>query len=63
MASTFGAAGSLMAFLVWIYFSALVLVFGAEVAKVTAYRAGRRIRPAAHAEVVPGTTTPVSGSA
>src|SRR5579871_4854379 len=26
--TAFGAAGSLMAFLVWIYFSALVLVFG-----------------------------------
>jgi membrane protein len=63
VASAFGAAGSLMAFLVWIYFSALVLVFGAEVAKVTAARAGRRIPPAAHAEVVPGATTPVSGSA
>ena len=61
--SAFGAAGSLMAFLVWIYFSALVLVFGAEVAKVTAARAGRRSPPAAHAEVIPGTTTPVSGSA
>jgi membrane protein len=63
VASAFGAAGSLMALLVWIYFSALVLVFGAEVAKVTATRAGRRIPPAAHAEVVPGATTPVSGGA
>jgi len=61
--SAFGAAGSLMALLVWLYFSALVLVFGAEVAKVTAARAGRRIAPAAHAEVIPGATTPVSGSA
>lgn len=60
VASAFGAAGSLMAFLVWIYFSALVVVFGAEVAKVTAARAGRRIPPAAHAEVVPGAATPVS---
>ncbi len=60
--SAFGAAGSLMAFLVWIYFSALVLVFGAEVAKVVAARSGRRIPPASHAEVIPGTKTPVSGS-
>lgn len=52
--SAFGAAGSLVALLVWIYFSALVLVFGAEVAKVTAARAGRRIPPAANAEPVPG---------
>lgn len=41
--SAFGAAGSLMALLVWLYFSALVLVFGAEVAKVTACAAGRGI--------------------
>lgn len=60
VATAFGAAGSLMAFLVWLYYSALVLVFGAEVAKVTAARAGRRIPPAAHAEVIPGAATPVS---
>ncbi|MCE9566811.1 MAG: YihY/virulence factor BrkB family protein [Planctomycetes bacterium] len=50
--SGFGAASSLMAFLVWIYFSALVLVFGAEVTKVTARRAGRTIIPTESAEVV-----------
>jgi membrane protein len=61
VATAFGAAGSLMAFLVWLYYSALALVFGAEVAKVTAARAGRRIPPAAHAEAVPGAATPVSG--
>jgi membrane protein len=52
--SGFGAAGSLMAFLVWIYFSALVLIFGAEVTKVTARRAGRTIVPTASAEVIRG---------
>jgi membrane protein len=57
--TAFGAAGSLMALLVWIYYSVLVLVFGAEVAKVTAARAGRRIRPASYAEVIPGAATPV----
>ncbi|OWK42120.1 YihY/virulence factor BrkB family protein [Fimbriiglobus ruber] len=48
----FGAAASLMAFLVWIYFSALVLVFGAEVTKVTARLAGRAILPTAGAEAI-----------
>jgi membrane protein len=61
VASAFGAAGSLMGFLVWIYYSALALIFGAEVAKVTAERAGRRISPAEHAEVIPGASTPVTG--
>jgi membrane protein len=50
--SGFGAAGSLMALLVWIYFSAMVLVFGAEVTKVTARRAGRAIVPTDNAEVI-----------
>ncbi|MBP3959855.1 YihY/virulence factor BrkB family protein [Gemmata sp. G18] len=50
--SGFGAAGSLMAFLVWIYFSAMVLVFGAEVTKVTARRAGRAVVPTDNAEVI-----------
>jgi len=50
--SGFGAASSLMAFLMWIYFSALVLVFGAEVTKVTAQRAGRKVMPTESAEVV-----------
>ena len=50
--SGFGAAGSLMAFLVWLYFSAMVLIFGAEVTKVTARRAGRAIVPTDTAEAV-----------
>ena len=52
--SGFGAASSLMAFLMWIYFSALVLIFGAEVTKVTARRAGRPIIPTENAEVIRG---------
>jgi membrane protein len=52
--SGFGAAASLMAFLMWIYFSALVLIFGAEVTKVTAKRAGRKIKPTESAEAITG---------
>ncbi|QDU19522.1 YihY/virulence factor BrkB family protein [Urbifossiella limnaea] len=52
--SAFGAAGSLMAFLVWLYYSALVFVFGAEVTKVTARRGGRAILPTRNAEAVKG---------
>lgn len=50
--SGFGAAASLMAFLMWIYFSALVLIFGAEVTKVTAKRVGRKIKPTESAEAI-----------
>lgn len=46
----FGAAGSLVAFLVWTYYSGLILFFGAELTKVAAEHAGRKIRPSANAE-------------
>ena len=57
--SSFGAAGSVVAFLVWIYYSTQILLFGAEVTKVIAERAGRRIAPAKGAEAIPGADTPV----
>lgn len=43
--SAYGAAGSLVALLVWIYYTALVLFFGAEFTQVWARRSGRRIEP------------------
>jgi membrane protein len=44
--STFGAAGSLLVFLVWVYYSAQILFFGAEFTQVYARRYGSRILPA-----------------
>lgn len=44
--STFGAAGSLLVFLVWVYYSAQILFFGAELTQVYARKYGSRIRPA-----------------
>ncbi len=44
--STFGAAGSLLVFLVWVYYSAQILFFGAEFTQVYARRYGSRIMPA-----------------
>jgi membrane protein len=43
--STFGAAGSLLVFLVWVYYSAQILFFGAEFTQVYAGRYGSRIKP------------------
>src|SRR3954469_13576041 len=43
--STFGAAGSLLGFLVWVYYSAQILFFGAEFTQVYARRYGSRIVP------------------
>lgn len=47
--STFGAAGSFVVLLIWIYYSALISFFGAEFTQVYARSYGTRIRPEAHA--------------
>lgn len=57
--SAFGAAGSVVALLAWIYYSTQILLFGAEVTKVVAEKAGRRIAPSHGAEAVPGAATPI----
>jgi membrane protein len=46
----FGAAGSLVVFVVWVYYSGLIVFFGAELTQVTARRAGREIKPTENAE-------------
>ncbi|MDJ0694610.1 YihY/virulence factor BrkB family protein [Mastigocoleus sp. MO_188.B34] len=43
--STYGAAGSLVVMLLWIYYSAQILLFGAEFTQVYANRYGSRIIP------------------
>jgi membrane protein len=47
--SPFGAAGSLVALIVWVYYSAQILFFGAEFTQVFATRYGSRIMPSEHA--------------
>ncbi len=49
--SAYGAAGSLVIVLVWVYYSAQILLFGAEFTQVYANRHGERIVPAADAVV------------
>jgi membrane protein len=44
VASTYGAAGSLVVVLVWIYYSAQIFFFGAEFTKVYANKYGSRLR-------------------
>ena len=48
----FGAAGSLVIVLVWVYYSAQILLYGAEFTQVYANRMGQRIQPSAEANVV-----------
>nr|WP_239005419.1 YihY/virulence factor BrkB family protein [Gloeothece citriformis] len=47
--STYGAAGSLVVILVWVYYSAQILFFGAEFTQVYAKRYGSKIVPDKHA--------------
>src|SRR6185503_3547246 len=50
MASSYGVAGSFVVLLVWVYYSAQVLFFGAELTQVYANRFGSRIVPDEGAE-------------
>ena len=43
--SVYGAAGSVILILVWIYYSAIILYFGAEFTKVYAHTHGKKIVP------------------
>lgn len=43
--SAYGAAGSLAVVLIWVYYSSMIVLFGAEFARVWAERYGRGVRP------------------
>lgn len=47
--STYGAAGSILILLLWVYYSAQIFLFGAEFTQVYARRFGSRIVPATEA--------------
>jgi membrane protein len=47
--SAYGAAGSLVVVLVWVYYASLVVFLGAELTQVLARRRGKRVEPEAHA--------------
>src|SRR5690606_15132977 len=49
VASAFGAAGSVIIILLWVYYSAIILYFGAEFTKVYARLHGKKITPNAYA--------------
>jgi membrane protein len=48
IASAYGAAGSVILILVWVYYSAIILYFGAEFTKVFASTHGQKIIPNAY---------------
>jgi membrane protein len=43
--SAYGAASSLVALLLWVFYSAQILLFGAEFTKIYANRYGSRVEP------------------
>lgn len=45
LGTTFGAAGSVVLLLVWVYYSSLILYFGAELTKAYAVKFGSEIHP------------------
>lgn len=50
--STFGAAGSLVLLLMWVYYSSLILFFGAALTKARLLAAGKTITPAPTAVLI-----------
>jgi membrane protein len=48
VASIYGATGSIIVILVWVYYSAAILYFGAEFTKVYACTHGQKIIPNAY---------------
>ena len=52
--SAYGAAGSLVIVLLWVYYSAQILFFGAEFTQVYANRFGKKLEPSANAMWAPG---------
>ncbi len=52
VATPFGAAGSLVVFVVWIYYSSLILFFGVELTQVTVKHLRHRIVPTPNADLV-----------
>jgi membrane protein len=49
----YGPASSVVVLLVWVFYSAVILLVGAELTQAVAAERGSPIRPSAHAELVP----------
>jgi membrane protein len=62
VASSYGAAGSLAVFLIWVYYSTQILLLGAEFTKVYAGRCGRSLEPKANAVPCPRPRSAATGT-
>lgn len=61
VSSAYGAVGSLVVLLLWIYYSAQILFFGAEFTQVYANRFGKKLEPSENAMWAPGQKTATAG--
>lgn len=50
--SSYGAAGSIVVLLVWVYYASLILFLGAEATRAYAERGGKELEPTQHARVI-----------
>ena len=63
IASSYGAAGSMMILLLWVYYSCQILLFGAEFTRVWAARHGVKVKPESFAVKDPEAVHPKSALA
>jgi membrane protein len=59
VASSFGAAASVVIFMIWVYYAALILLFGAEITQAVAAQRGALVVPSENAKSAPA---PVSAA-
>ena len=53
VASSFGAAGSVVVFMIWVYYASLIILFGAEITHAVAEHRGAHTPPMDHAHAAP----------
>ena len=58
VASSFGAAASVVIFMIWVYYAALILLFGAEITQAVAAHRGALVVPSENARSAPGSPVP-----
>lgn len=61
--SAYGAAGSIVALVVWVYYATQIFLLGAEFTQVQARRNGRRIEPSEHAVSIVALDNGTAGAA